>query len=354
MRALNRIAQRVGGFYGCLNRCFRAPRPPGPPQRVFVVGAGFSSQLSAGRYPIMSALGEELLRKLPFLSNYQCNEPFNLEVVMTRLDMDIRQQQPDAARLRVEHHIEEVQRFLATRLSLSQVPNAAKTDAEALCRDLFRPGDAIISFNYDCLLEHILYRLGTWTPRGGYGDAPGLDLREYGSAIPANPNGITILKPHGSLNFGITRMIGGGREQLLQVIVNEELFPRCNAHLGNIPPMPPVTLPSYMKFFGETRTMVHLWHDAAQRVAEADTLIIVGYSLPESDTLSRFLISFFTSGPAAGSHKPLRIAILSGDTTDARKILETVCRLGRFDPSGIAFECFGSTAYDALSRFVSA
>ena len=355
MKPLNRFAQRAGTLFGCLNHCLRTARSPQSLQRVFVVGAGFSSQLSAGCYPMMGALGNELLSKLPFLSKYlQGNEPFDIEIVITRLDMDIRRRQPGAARLELERHIDEVRQFLRNRLSLSQVPNTARRDAAALCSDLFRRGDAIISFNYDCLLEHILYQLGTWTPCGGYGGAPGLDpRREYGSTMPASPNAITILKLHGSVNFGITQMVCGGGEQWLQVIVDEELFPGCYAHLGNIPQWPPVTLPSYMKLFGETRTMVHLWHEAARRVAEADTLVIVGYSMPASDNLSHFLISFCTSGTAVGPHRPLRIAILGGDETEARRIGETVRRLGRFDPSGIAFKCFGRTEYSALFRFIS-
>jgi hypothetical protein len=355
MKPLNRLARRIGRLYGCLNRCLRTPPPLRPPQRVFVVGAGFSSQLSGGYYPMMDALGKELLSALPFLSKYcRDDETFDFEIVLTRLDMDIRRQQPGAVRLELEHQIDDLRQFLRKRLSLSEVPNEAKRDAAALCSYLFRRGDAIITFNYDCLLEHTLHGLGTWTPCGGYGGAPGLDpRREYGSTMPANPNGITVLKLHGSVNFGIAQSVRSGEDQWLQVIVDEDLFPGSHAHLGNMPQWPPVTLPSYMKLFGETRTMVHLWHEAAQRVAEADTFVMVGYSMPASDNLSRFLISFCTSGPGIGPHKPLRIGILGGDATEARQIGDTVCRLGRFDTSGTAFEYFGRTGYSALSRFVS-
>jgi hypothetical protein len=268
--------------------------------------------------------------------------------------MDIRRRQPGEERLEPERPIDDLRQFLRKRLSLSEIPNEAKRDATALCSDLFCRGDTIITFNYDCLLEHILYGLGIWTPCGGYGGAPGLDPRsEYGSTMLANPNGITILKLHGSVNFGIAQSARSGEDQWLQVIVDEDLFPGSHARLGNIPQWPPVTLPSYMKLFGETRTMVHLWHEAAQRVAEADTLVIVGSSMPASDNLSRFLVSFCTSGPAVGPHKPLRIAILGGDTTETRQIGDTVCQLGRFDTSRTAFEYFGRTGYSALSRFVS-
>jgi len=162
MKRLNRFAQRAGTLYGCLNRCLRTARRPRPLQRVFVVGAGFSSQLSAGHYPMMAALGRELLSELPFLSKYhQGTEPIDTEIVITRLDMDTRRQQPGAKRLELEHDIDEVRQFLRKRLSLSQVPNTARRDAAALCSDLFRHGDAIISFNYDCLLENTLYQFET-------------------------------------------------------------------------------------------------------------------------------------------------------------------------------------------------
>lgn len=136
-----------------------------------------------------------------------------------------------------------------------------------------------MTFNYDCLLEHILWQLGSWSPCGGYGSAVGLDpCKEYGSTIPGNPEDITILKLHGSLNF--SPPLVQTKDPCLNAVVNEELFPNSSAHLGNIPQFPPVALPSYLKPFGETRTMVHLWHDAAKRISEADVLILLGYSMP--------------------------------------------------------------------------
>src|SRR5437870_2179868 len=134
MKPLNRLTQRLGRLYGCLNRCLRTPPPFRPPQRVFVVGAGFSSQLSAGYYPMMYALGKELLSALPFLSKYRRDdEPFDLELVLTRLDMDIRRRQPGEERLELDHHIDYLRQFLRKRLSLSEIPNEAKSDATALC-----------------------------------------------------------------------------------------------------------------------------------------------------------------------------------------------------------------------------
>ena len=150
---------------------------------------------------------------------------------MSRLDMDIRRQQTGAAKEKLEDLVDKVRNFLKQRLSLSRVSNTGKHDAAALCRDLFRPGDSIITFNYDCLLENILYKLEMWTPCGGYGAAPGLNPRiEYGSTMPANPKGITILKLHGSLNFGGTLSTPAGGDTWLQVIVDEELFPNSYAH----------------------------------------------------------------------------------------------------------------------------
>lgn len=353
MISLNRLARRVGALCGCLRCWIQTPPPHRPPRRVFILGAGFSSQLSAGYYPLTDALGKELLQTIPELQHYSDpSQTFDFEVVMTSLDMDLRRQQTDAGRQKLQRLVDKVRNFLKKRLSLSGVSVAAKSAAVALCRELFRPGDSIVTFNYDCLLENTLYKLDMWTPCGGYGAAPGLNPRvEYSSTLPANPNGITVLKLHGSLNFAHPLSIPGGGDTGLQVIVDEELFPGSHAHLGNQPLSPPVTLPTYMKPFGETRTMVHLWHEAAERVAEADVLSVVGYSMPSSDTLPRFLISSCTSGPSGGPYKPLRIAILGGDEAAAGQIGNIVRSLGRFDPS-VALKCFGRNQYVALSRFV--
>lgn len=120
-------------------------------------------------------LGSEMLDAIPELSPYSNpNEPFDLEMVLNLLDMDIKRQQAGPGKQKTEDLANRVRSFLKKRLSVSGVSLKAKSDATALCRNLFRPGDSIVTFNYDCLLESIPYqtkhvdalwriRLRTWS-----------------------------------------------------------------------------------------------------------------------------------------------------------------------------------------------
>lgn len=200
-----------------------------------------------------------------------------------------------------------------------------KLISREFAKRLFRPGDTVLTFNYDCLLEHLLWQDGLWTPRGGYGESPNLnDAESYGLQCQKSPT--VVLKLHGSLNFELKTT---GDDSYLSPFLSEGLFPGISAHWGNNPASPTLTLPTCAKVFGENRTMVRLWHEAAECLKDASELIIIGYSMPRSDTLARLLLSFFRPETSASKQAPL-VVILTNNDTESTHVWKQVYEVGGF------------------------
>lgn len=211
--------------------------------------------------------------------------------------------------------------------------------------------DAIITFNYDCLLEHILWKLTFWSPNGGYGNSPGLNmLSGFGSEIERNPKDIIILKPHGSLNF---EEISNNCDTYLQPWISDKLFPNIHSKWNRESEMPPIVLPSFVKMFGGNRTFIYIWHEAIEKIRKADIITAIGYSLPKSDTTARFLLSFLNADEfkARGINK-LKVGILNKGS-DAQAIKEQITALGRFGTDDVEFNVFDEADEDDYSELSS-
>jgi hypothetical protein len=184
-------------------------------------------------------------------------------------------------------------------------------------RDLLgrlKVGDVVITFNWDCLAELALGKLGLWNPTTGYGlERPAQFLhRGEGSAPEASgvwPSPVHVLKLHGSVGWR-----GNGRSQiafewrrclqLLQVALpgraSEGLFTGQQPQ----PPQdwePLFVPPTYLKGVPGGEDMQQIWHLASRSIWEAECVEVYGYSLPPSDTAARVLLN------------PLRARLHQGD-----------------------------------------
>jgi hypothetical protein len=137
-------------------------------------------------------------------------------------------------------------------------------------------GDAVISFNYDCIMDEALKCNGgrRWNPENGYGfdiSANAEDWKQWGGG-PDAKKPIKLLKLHGSLNWERTN--DGIR--LLAAPYDRE-----TAAGAIVPPLgrKPVAEEPYL----------HAWRVARTAVKSAERLIVIGYSLPEADHLVRAL-----------------------------------------------------------------
>lgn len=284
----------------------------------------------------MAQLGHEFKEQHTWTSSYfpeGSTASANLESLLTRLDLDLQDERDSGRRELLEERASDIKIFLRRRLSLDGIEDAQIEKAKSLCSRLFADGDTIINFNYDCLLEHILWKLNFWSPNGGYGQSPKLnDLSSYGSQIEKNPKGITILKPHSSLNF---EEVKTDRDVYLQPWLTDRLFPGINAHWNEEAETPPIVLPSFVKIFGQNRTLMYIWHEAIEKIGNADIIIMIGYSLPKSDAMARFLLSFICAREfkARGIEK-LRVGILSKGS-HARHGLDQIIDVGQFGEDDI-------------------
>ena len=107
--------------------------------------------------------------------------------------------------------------------------------------------DAIITLNYDCLLDKYLWLSGRWSPNGGYG----ITFPFSGSQISQNEklDNILLLKIHGSCNF----RNNSGNENYPNIEIREEIFPEIHSQLCDrntrLDKGPHVLMMSYLKTF---------------------------------------------------------------------------------------------------------
>jgi hypothetical protein len=190
---------------------------------------------------------------------------------------------------------------------------------------VLRRGDSVITFNYDLGVERALHAAGLWDVKCGYGF-----LIEDGEPSP-----VEVLKLHGSTNWrallfggrtGTGFFVGDGtslgdrpvlffRPDLEYLGYQDFVDPRC-AHLGAAPSLPAMIMPALPKTFHFATTYGdewkgfwdHLWNRAGRAIADADEVIVIGYSLPVADERARGMLLGTTN-------KSTRLAICCGNAT---------------------------------------
>jgi hypothetical protein len=162
---------------------------------------------------------------------------------------------------------------------------------------------AIITTNYDCLAELTLHTYGV-----PYDYC--IDGGRHSASTP-------VLKLHGSLNWGrcpdpdcgaisavsLTDHIGNMRsfntpEKTARLILSARLkdlkCQTCGKQLG---PAPSLVAPSWNKR-GIDDYLKPIWRQAVQELAGARNVVIVGYSMPDSDLFFRYLLACGLAGGA--------------------------------------------------------
>lgn len=149
-----------------------------------------------------------------------------------------------------------------------------------------KPGDCVISFNYDLLDERILEKRhkGKWVRA-----YPWLDFAGQEETI-------ILCKPHGSLNWLQRVPENGRRVQLLPEPMREdEIDYKKGATLqpGIVGPVPfksEIIVPEIQGSVNSFHELlVAQWSWAMRRISEAQELVIMGYGFPAEDLHARFL-----------------------------------------------------------------
>jgi hypothetical protein len=172
------------------------------------------------------------------------------------------------------------------------------------------PGDTILTLNYDTLLDTALVDAG-WDPAKGYGLTGGTGKIEWRRTKPellASLANVKLLKLHGSLNW----YVRGSFEKLAQVFEKKPSKvviskpPRTNEFTGFVRQIIP---PIYGKFFGHKHWQ-GLWSTAHRALVDADTVVVIGCSLVDTDFhLSGMLSNAIKRRKEAGHPFRLSVAV---------------------------------------------
>lgn len=145
--------------------------------------------------------------------------------------------------------------------------------------DALKPKDTIISFNYDCVIDHALRTSGKgkWSARYGYGfpnparvegtvpwDAPDAPTQQNKS--------VNLLKLHGSINWFPFPGDGAGAIRL-----RERPYKQKGDKLYEIVP------PEYVKSFGGRAVYADLWSRAQLALRRAKRIVFIGFSFTPTD-----------------------------------------------------------------------
>jgi hypothetical protein len=186
----------------------------------------------------------------------------------------------------------------------------AKATADSACEyhgeiaEKLAAGDAILSFNYDCIIDDALKRRGgnRWDPqKDGYGFEPKGAIDSWRSKTKGQPpkSTIKLLKMHGSLNWDIRNEV---------VYLREDANPPSAS--GSIIP------PSWFKNL-TVEPYASIWRQARLAMRSARILIVVGYSVPPTDLFSQSL--FKVEAGSKVKREKLDLVVLVNPEREARR-----------------------------------
>jgi hypothetical protein len=202
--------------------------------------------------------------------------------------------------LRTQFAINRMFRRIGWSLRTNALVRYLRRRAEPAHRQTF------VSFNYDLALEHALEQATRWAPKNGYGlnlrwavvqdpdEVPGPDLlplRRSGDAA------ISILKPHGSLNWLLATR-GRFRLPFLAVTAEERvryIGTRVDHPYVSLPdrlptPVAPFIVPPTSHKNTDLPLLRQVRASELAAVESADEVFVLGWSLPETDADQENLI----------------------------------------------------------------
>lgn len=203
-----------------------------------------------------------------------------------------------------------------------------------------RPKDTIVSFNYDCLIDHALRTIGDgkWSARYGYSfpnpaRVEGHVAWDAPNAPTAHNKSINLLKLHGSLNWFPFPDDDSGRIRL-----RERPYKQAGQKLYEIVP------PEYVKSVGSRPIFPTLWSHAELAIRRAKLLAFIGFSFTPTDLHVEALFRLALADGGA-----LKSAVIVNPTREHRKrirsilapALEKGARVVQFDTFGDAAPYLG-------------
>jgi len=187
----------------------------------------------------------------------------------------------------------EIEDFLRLTYNILTTFDGTSKDKTAYDRTVSRLGsnDILVSLNYDTLLDSALFRRG-WNPKTGYclgGGKRKVNWTPKKLDPEIDLEKVCLLKLHGSLNW----FVRGSFNNLSAVFTKKPVHvenPRKNEIGGYVRQIVP---PIYGKMFGHDHWR-SLWSNAYRSLCAAETLIVIGCSLVDTDYHLRALFGRVT------------------------------------------------------------
>lgn len=200
-----------------------------------------------------------------------------------------------------------------------------------------QPGDHVISFNYDCVMDDALRRAadGRWSAWTGYDFPPRFTVEARGATAwsPAgaqkllHPETILLLKLHGSVHWQLPK------DTSTVVTLKQRLHQQYGTPRFDIIP------PQWNKQLAGP-VFRRLWRSAFTALARADRIAIVGFSFTATDLHVESLFRL------ALNESPLRTLVIANPSADDRE------RVRRVFASALARTSAVVREYDGLADFV--
>jgi hypothetical protein len=284
-------------------------------RRVFLLGAGASKAYGLPLTnellsTVLPSLKTKSLRKrtiefvkylYPYFESRWRNYP-NLEELLSLMDVYVE----FSSKVKSEHkfepdEVEELKDDLlaAITVSLSEKTNSIRIQNTQFFRlaKLLRPGDAVVTFNWDLLVEKALTELGLdWS----------YELKN---------DKLALLKPHGSIDWfdGDTIKI---KASLTSPVINEigklrvfQYFrmPRTGS------PTTPIIVPPLVKKKWKYLEFDRIWRSTWRALRTANEIHVIGFSLPPEDLHIKFIIRSAIRINEQTHTGPLRVTVVNPD-----------------------------------------
>jgi hypothetical protein len=221
--------------------------------------------------------------------------PPNLDTTWTRMDYYSKLHRSLGTTAYTGDASLELRKALLDAYSLADELKALDPGADCTLKDILgtlRPGDALISFNWDTAAEHIAVRV--------------LRLDLAPARYPGADTRIRLIKPHGSLSWSHCAAAPGsqqcavrwhdGAHPLLDPMKRDDVISAPNTHfceplvLGAVPIKSELLAEIQRDHRPVYETIADQWAEAVSATRQAVELIVAGYGFPPEDAYGHFLL----------------------------------------------------------------
>ena len=175
-----------------------------------------------------------------------------------------------------------------------QLPLTDSYTLGQLIKNELNPGDILISFNYDTIVERLARRFG-------------YTLLSVDAQEQERRKGITLAKPHGSTSWtlDLNKIVRRSPQCVIAAGENDGVLLKSLEStgvdqgreplvLGAVPIKSELIREVQVKLHDESRpvfdTIIRQWRIVAEAIRDADSVVVVGYSFPQEDQYGRFLL----------------------------------------------------------------